>query len=75
MISEGYMFKPDLYHGEQELTTNECAAAVNMNRRTIVAWIHAGHLPATQLPGKRGHYRVLWKDLCAVRRKPVKPKE
>lgn len=66
---------PTLYGLEEELTTNQCAQAIHMNRRTIVAWIHAGDLKATRLPGQRGHYRVLWKDLLSVLRRPAKPKE
>lgn len=67
--------QPDLYQLEEELTTNQCAKAINMNRRTVVAWIHAGDLPATRLPGKRGHYRILWKDLLAALRQPAIRKE
>lgn len=65
----------DLYDPEEELTTNQCAQAIGMNRRTVVAWIHSGNLPAKRLPGKRGHYRVLWKDFFACIRRPVTPKE
>lgn len=66
---------PDRYGLEEELTTNQCAQAIGMNRRTIVSWIHAGNLEATRLPGKRGHYRVLWKHLLSVLRRPAKPKK
>lgn len=62
-----------LHLPDEELTTAQCAKAIGMNRRTIIAWIHAGHLPAERLPGRRGQYRVLWKDLYAVLRTPVTP--
>jgi excisionase family DNA binding protein len=65
----------DLYPQDAELTTLECADVAKLNRRTIVAWIHRGDLPATRRPGARGHYRVQWNDLYQVLRKPVSPKE
>lgn len=68
------MTDKNLYKFDAELTTLECAAVAKLNRRTIVAWIHRGHLPATRLPGKRGHYRVLWGDLYTVLTTPVVPR-
>lgn len=53
------------------LNTKECAHLAGKDRRTIVAWIRGGHLPATRLPGKRGHYQVVWQDLKKVLSKPA----
>ncbi len=63
MSPEAQVIDINLYSQDQELTTKECAAAAKVNRRTIVTWIRNGVLPATRRPGKRGHYRVLWRDL------------
>lgn len=68
-MTDTYSYKPD-----DELTTSQAALVARLNRRTIVAWIQAGHLPATQLPGARGHYRIAWKDLQHVLHRPVNPK-
>ena len=68
------MVDKHLYPEDAELTTLECAAAADLNRRTIVAWIHRGDLPATRRPGARGHYRVQWKDLYHALHTPVQPK-
>jgi hypothetical protein len=75
MISEAPVVDKNLYSDDQELTTLECAAVAELNRRTIVAWIQRGDLPATQRPGKRGHYRVLWHDLYAALNRRVVPKD
>ena len=69
------MINPDLYPRNHELTTNEAAAVAKRNRRTIVAWIHRGHLRAMQNPGARGHYRVRWEDLYQVLHLPAVPKD
>lgn len=66
---------PNLFPPDEELTTHQAADAVGVNRRTIVAWIHAGNLPATRLPGRRGHYRILWNHLYSVLRRPATPRE
>ena len=34
--------------------------------RTIVRWIHAGHLKAFRNPSKRGHWKILPDDLDAA---------
>lgn len=68
------MTNKDLYPADEELTTLQCAAVARLNRRTIVAWIHRGDLPATRLPGKRGHYRVQWRHLYEVLTTAVVPK-
>lgn len=68
------MIDPNLYPRNEELTTKEAAEAAKMDRRTIVAWIHRGDLPATRRAGKRGHYRVQWGDLYDALRRPVVPK-
>lgn len=61
----------DTYNPDLELSTVECGHIAKRNRRTIVAWIKAGYLPATRLPGKRGHYRIRWEDLNNVLHKPA----
>lgn len=66
MAPEAHVIDPNLYPQDEELTTLQCAAAANVNRRTIVTWINTGWLKATRRPGKRGHYRVLWRDLYEV---------
>ena len=63
------------YDETHELTTLEAASEAKINRRTIVAWIRRGDLKATQRPGKRGHYRIMWRDLYAALHKPVVPEE
>jgi len=60
---------PDL-PGTHQLTTKECGQLASRHQRTIVTWIHKGYLPAFQLPGVRGEYRVLWSDLKAILTKP-----
>lgn len=67
------MIDPNLYPGDQELTTTECAEAAKVNRRTIVTWIGKGILPATRRPGKRGHYRVQWRHLYRALHLPAIP--
>lgn len=68
------MFNPNDYQPKLELTTTQAATVAKLNRRTIVAWIRRGNLRATQLPGARGHYRIIWEDLHQVLHKPVQPK-
>lgn len=53
---------PDLPE-DQQLDTLEAGEIAHRHRRTIVSWIKHGHLEARQLPGERGQYRILWKDL------------
>lgn len=69
------MIDPNLYPQDEELTTRDAAAAAKKDRRTIVAWIHRGILPAMRNPGARGHYRVLWADLYKVLHTPAVPKQ
>lgn len=56
---------PDLpdFPASRQLDTKECGEIAGRHQRTIVTWIHNGYLPARQLPGVRGQYRVLWGDL------------
>lgn len=67
------MIDRNKYEPDRELTTKEAAAEAKIDRRTIVAWIHRGDLPATRRPGKRGHYRVQWGHLYAALHKPAIP--
>lgn len=54
------------------MTTLECAAYARVDRRTIVAWIQRGWLPASRLPGTRGSYQILFKDLKKLIDKPAR---
>ncbi len=69
------MIDRNKYLPDRELTTLEAAAEAKVNRRTIVAWIHRGELPATKRPGARGHYRVRWDQLYEVLHRPAIPVE
>ena len=66
------MINVDLYPPDEVLTTAQCAAVANINRRTVVAWIASGVLPATRRPGRRGHYRILWGDFYRVLHTPAR---
>ena len=74
MLPEELVVDKNKYPQDAELTTLECAAEAELNRRTIVAWIHRGDLRATRRPGKRGHYRVRWADLYEVLNLPAVPR-
>lgn len=63
------------YAWDEEINTKQAAAAAKMDRRTIVAWIHRGILPALRNPGARGHYRIQWGHLYQVLHMPAIPKE
>lgn len=63
------------YDPDQQLNTVECALIAGVNRRTIVAWINRGDLPAVRLPGARGHYRVKRGDLDEVIQRPAPVKQ
>jgi len=69
------MIDPNLYDQDEELDTRQAAAVAKKDRRTIVAWIHKGVLPALKNPGARGHYRVVWRDLYQVLHIPAVPKD
>lgn len=68
------MIDKDQYGWSEEINTKQAAAAAKMDRRTIVAWIHRGILPAMRNPGARGHYRILWGNLYEVLHTPAVPK-
>lgn len=53
---------PD-YPDTHQLDTHEAGAIAGRHRRTIVAWIKEGHLPARRGPGVRGRYRIIYGDL------------
>lgn len=63
------------YENDDHLSTNECAAIARVNRRTVVSWIKEGKLPATRLPGRRGHYRIRWADFHRVLNNPALQEE
>lgn len=67
------MIDKDLYPQDETVTTKQCAAAAGINRRTVVAWIKAGILPATRPAGIRSHYRILWGEFWRVLHTPVRP--
>ncbi len=69
------MIDKDKYDPFHELTTAEAAAEAKNDRRTIVAWIRRGDLPATRRPGLRGHYRIRWCDLYEALHKPARPSQ
>ena len=69
------MINRNLYLDDEELDTRQAAAVAKKDRRTIVAWIHKGFLPALKNPGARGHYRVRWIDLYQVLHAPAVPKD
>lgn len=48
---------------EQPLSTKEAGVIAGKHKRTIVAWIRKGLLPAMKLPGKRGPYLINREDL------------
>lgn len=48
------------------LTTSEAGVIARVNRRTILTWIHRKILPATQLPGINGEWRIEEKDLLEL---------
>lgn len=50
----------------EELTVSQAAEKAKKHRRTILNWIKSGYLPATRLPGRKGHYRVQESDLQAI---------
>jgi excisionase family DNA binding protein len=54
------------------LTTGNIAELCGVNFRTVVRWIHRGHLKAHQLPG-RGDNRVAVKDFIAFLRENGMP--
>lgn len=69
------MIDKNKYLADEELNTRDAAAEAKVDRRTIVAWIHRGILPAYRNPGPRGHYRILWKDLYQVLHTPAVKKD
>jgi excisionase family DNA binding protein len=73
-LKGAHVIDPDLYQAADELTTKQAAEVAKKDRRTIVAWIHRGELPALRNPGKRGHYRIKWQDLYQVLHQPAVPK-
>lgn len=48
------------------LGTRRAAEIAGRHQRTIVAWIHAGHLPAKKMPGNKGPYLIKHSDLLAT---------
>lgn len=66
------MIDPNLHPQDEVLTTAQCAIVAGINRRTVVAWINTGVLPATRRPGRRGHYRILWGDFYRVLHTPAR---
>lgn len=65
------MIRFDLYPEDETLSTKQCAQAAGINRRTVVAWINSGVLPATRRPGIRGRYSIIWGDFYAVLHTPA----
>lgn len=67
------MIDRNQYPEDEQITTKQAATAIGYNRRTIVTWIREGLLPATRRPGKRGHYRVIWRDVYDLINRPAVP--
>lgn len=61
---------PDLPETHQ-LDTSEAALIAGRHRRTIVAWIRQGHLPARRSVGVRGQYRIVYRDLKELLERPA----
>lgn len=74
MIPEGTLIHK-AYENDDHLSTNECAGIARVNRRTVVSWIKEGKLPATRLPGRRGHYRIRWEDFHRILNNPALQKD
>ena len=74
MVTEDQMIDKNKYDPDHELTTKQAAVEADVDRRTIVAWIHRDELAATKRPGRRGHYRVQWQHLYDLLHKPAVPK-
>jgi excisionase family DNA binding protein len=55
---------------DEYLTTKEAAQYLggDVGFRTIVRWIHEGHLRAFRRPSKRGHFKILKSDLDNILR-------
>lgn len=47
--------------------TSEAAEALGVSRKTVVTWIHQGHLRASRLPS--GHYRIAVAELRRLQKK------
>lgn len=65
---------------EQPIGTKEAGLIASRHPRTIVSWIHKGDLPALKMPGEKGPYLIMKKDLLeTIKRrmtpKPYNPKE
>lgn len=65
---------------EQPIGTKEAGFIASRHPRTIVSWIHKGDLPALKMPGEKGPYLIMKKDLLdTIKRrmtpKPYSPKE
>lgn len=65
---------------EQPIGTTEAGRIAGRHPRTIVSWIHHGDLPAMKMPGDKGPYLIMKKDLLeTIKRrttpKPYRPKE
>lgn len=64
----------------EPIGTTKAGEIANRHPRTIVSWIHKGELPALKMPGAKGPYLIMEKDLLeTIKRrttpKPYNPKE
>lgn len=57
------------------VTARQAGELIDIDRRTIIAWIHRGWLPAAKRPGPRGRYVIRYGDLMKVANRPYEPKE
>lgn len=60
---------------DDQVTARVAGLLVNQDRRTIIAWIQRGWLPATKRPGERGRYMIRYGDLMAVANRPYHPEK
>lgn len=63
------------YDPDDLLSAKEASEVVGQDRRTIIAWIRKGWLPAVKRPGPRGRYLVRHEDLINTANRPYEPKE
>ncbi len=63
------------YDDDDILTTSQCAEEGKINRRTVLAWIHRGELPATRPVGPRARYRIRWLDFWNAMHQPPARKQ
>lgn len=59
----------------RQMSTAEAGVIAQRHARTVVTWIRTGKLAAFRLPGDKGQYRILWKDLKALLERQYVPRK